>query len=66
MVEIRIKTIIIDTKIIIIEVIVIAIDAKTTTVITAEVIKIRRVITPLKNKKIRISIKIKDLEGTLA
>ena len=65
-VGIRIKTIIINTKIIIIRVIVIIIDIKIITIIIIEVIEIGGVITPLKNKKKRISIKIKDLKGTLA
>ena len=62
---IGIRTAIINTKIIIIGVIIIAIDAEAIAVIIIEVIKIRGVITPLGNKKIRISIRIKGLRGTL-
>ena len=64
-VEIGIRIAIINTKIIIIGVIVTAIDAETIAVVIIEIIKIRRVIT-LKDEKIRISIKIKNLERTLA
>ena len=62
---IGIRTIIINTKIIIIKAIVIAIDAEAIAVVTIKIIKIRGVITPLEDKKIRISIKIKNLRGTL-
>ena len=65
MVGIRIRTIIINTKIIIIRAIVIIIDVEVITIITIKVIEIGGVITPLKNKKKRISIKIKNLKGTL-
>ena len=51
MVEIRIKTIIINTKIIIIRVIVIIIGVEMTIIVIIEVIEIGRVITPLKKKK---------------
>ena len=65
MVGIRIRTIIINTKIIIIRIIAIIIDIKAIIIVTIGVIEIGRVITPLKNKKKRISIKIKNLKGTL-
>ena len=66
MVGIRIRTIIINIKIIIIRVIVIIINIEAITIVTIGVIKIGGVITFLKNKKKRISIKIKGLKGTLA
>ena len=65
-IKIEIKTAIINTKIIIIRVIIIAIDAETIAIIIIKIIKIKRVITPLKNKKKRISIRIKSLKRTLA
>ena len=52
---------IINTEIIIIRVIVIAINVETIAVIIVEIIKIKKIIT-LKNKKIRINIRIKDLK----
>ena len=64
-VEIKIKTIIINTKIIIIRAIVIIIGAEVTIIITIGIIEIGGVITPLKNKKKRINIKIRNLRGTL-
>ena len=57
---------IINTKIIIIRVIVIIIGVEVTIVIIIEIIEIGGVITPLKNKNKRISIKIRNLKGTLA
>ena len=65
-IEIRIRTIIINTKIIIIRVIIIAIDAEAIAVITIKIIKIRGIITLLKDEKKRINIRIKNLKGTLA
>ena len=65
-VEIRIKTTIINTKIIIIEVIIIAIDAEIIIITIVKIIEIRGIITPLKNKKKRINIRIKNLRGILA
>ena len=65
-VEIRIRTVIINTKIIIIGAIVIAIDIKAIVIIIIKIIEIKGVITPLKDKKKRISIKIKSLRGILA
>ena len=64
-VEIGIRTAIINTKIIIIGVIVIAIDAEAIAVVTIKIIKIKEVITPLEDEKKRISIKIKNLRETL-
>ena len=66
MAEIRIRTVIIDIKIIIIKITVIAIDTEAIAVVIIKIIKIKRVITPLKNEKIRINIGIKNLKGTLA
>ena len=65
-VEIRIRTAIINTEIIIIGVIIIAIDTEAITVIIIKIIKIRGIITPLEDEKKRINIKIKDLKRTLA
>ena len=65
-IEIGIRTAIINTKIIIIKVIVIAIDAEAITVIIIKIIKIERVITFLKDEKKRINIRIKGLKGILA
>ena len=56
---------IINIKIIIIRVIIIAIDIKTIIIIIIKIIKIEGVITPLENKKKRISIRIKSLRRTL-
>ena len=64
-VGIKIRTVIINTKIIIIRVTAIAIDMKAIAVVIIEVIEIGEVITPLKDKKKRISIKIKGLKRTL-
>ena len=66
MAEIGIRIVIIDTETIIIEATAIAIDAEAIAVIIARIIEIRRAITPLEDEKIRISIEIKDLGGTLA
>ena len=57
---------IINTEIIIIRVIVIIIGTEATIVVIIGVIEIGGVITPLKDKKKRISIKIRGLRGTLA
>ena len=65
-VEIGIRTAIINTKIIIIRAIAIAIDAEAIAVIIAKIIKIKGVITPLEDEKKRINIKIKNLKKTLA
>ena len=64
-VKIGIKIAIINTKIIIIGVIVIAINIEAIAVVIIEIIKIKEVITPLKDEKKRINIKIKDLKRTL-
>ena len=66
MVEIRIRTAIINIKIIIIGVIVIAIDIEAIAVVIIEIIKIGEIITPLEDEKKRISIRIKGLRGILA
>ena len=65
-VEIGIRTAIINIKIIIIKVIIIAIDVETIAVIIIKIIKIKGIITPLKDEKKRISIRIKGLKGTSA
>ena len=65
-VEIRIKTAIINIKIIIIGVTVIAIDVEAIAIIIIKIIKIKGVITLLKNEKKRISIRIKGLRRILA
>ena len=65
-IEIGIRTAIINTKIIIIGVITIAIDIEVIAVIIIEIIKIRKIITPLKDEKKRISTGIKGLKGILA
>ena len=64
-VEIGIRTTIIDIKIIIIGVIVIAINVKIIAVVIIKIIKIKGVITPLKDEKKRINIRIKSLRGIL-
>ena len=64
-IEIRIRTTIINIKIIIIRAIIIAIDAEAIAVIIIKIIKIRGVITPLKDEKKRISIRIKGLKRIL-
>ena len=61
MVEIRIRTIIINTKIIIIKVIATTTNIGVIIVVIIKIIEIGGVIT-LKDKKIRINIRIKDLE----
>ena len=63
MVGIGTKTIIIKTKIIIIRAIIIIIDTEAIAVVIIIIIKIRGVITPLGDKKIKINIEIKDLGG---
>ena len=65
-VEIGIKTIIINIKIIIIRAIAIIIGAKVTIMMIIGGIEIGGAITPLKDKKKRISIRIKNLRGTPA
>ena len=62
-VEIGIKTAIIDTETTIIGATAIAIDAEAIAVVTVGVIEIGGVITPLKDEKKRISIGIKGLKG---
>ena len=64
-IEIRIRTAIINIKIIIIGAIVIAIDIEVIAVVIIEIIKIKEIITPLKDKKKRINIKIKSLRRIL-
>ena len=57
------KTVIIKTKIIIIRAIIIAIDIEAIAVAIIAVIGIEGVITPLRDKKIKISIEIRDPRG---
>ena len=64
-VEIGIRIAIINIKIIIIKVIATAIDVGAIAVVITKIIKIRGIIT-LKDEKIRISIRIKDLKRILA
>ena len=65
-VEIRIRTAIIDTEITIIGATAIAIGAEAIAVVTAGVIEIGGAITPLEDEKKRISIGTRGLRGTLA